>query len=154
MPQDRSITTTTGDPLASDPHTTITFVEWSDPVVETHPESHPTASNETLVWWTPMLGPTAALMAHRSAGYLTHNDYVQFTLGDLARTFGMGESLTRVRAALARLERFGIVTLQGDTVSLRSALPPLTRRQIDQLPPYLAELYRQRRTNAGATVRP
>jgi len=151
MPPARPTPSPITDPLPDERQTTITVLPWRDPLVETHPESHPTATNETLVWWTPMLGPTATLMAHRLAGYLVHNEQVQFTLGDLARTFGMGQSLTRVRTGLARLERFGITRSHGDTVYLRTALPPLTRRQIDQLPPYLADLYRQRRTNATTT---
>jgi hypothetical protein len=57
----------------------------------------------------------------------------------------MGSSLTRVRAALLRLERFHVISVNDGTVFVRIALPPLTRRQLDQLPPYLLELYEARR---------
>jgi DNA-binding GntR family transcriptional regulator len=57
----------------------------------------------------------------------------------------MGSSLTRVRAALLRLERFRVISVNDGTVFVRIALPPLTRRQLDQLPPYLLELYEARR---------
>jgi len=131
--------------IATEPDTTITVLAWRDQLVESHPESHPTASTDTLVWWTPILGPTATLLAHRFAGYVARGDQVEFSLSDLSRTLGMGRSLTRIRAALMRLERFRVISVNDDTVFVRIALPPLTRRQLDQLPPYLLELYEARR---------
>ncbi|MGZ4708105.1 MAG: hypothetical protein ACXWBN_05135 [Acidimicrobiales bacterium] len=59
--------------------------------------------------------------------------------------FVMGQSTSRIRTSLERLERFGLVSVEGQTVSVRIALPPLTLRQIDQLPGYLADLCDQRR---------
>jgi hypothetical protein len=123
----------------------ITVAAWRDPVIERHPESHATASNDTLVWWTPILGPTATLLAHRLAGHVARGAEVRFSLIDLARTLGLGGSLTKVRSALTRLERFGVITTDGDAVFVRVALPPLTRRQRSQLPAYLQELYDARR---------
>jgi hypothetical protein len=153
-----SIESSTSTPSAKgvppDADTTITVVAWRDNVVETHPESHPTSSSETLVWWTPILGPTATLMAHRFAGYVGRGNDRQFTFGDLARTLGMGNSTSRVRASLERLERFGIISVAGETVSVRVALPPLTRRHIEQLPGYLAELYEQRRESLHSQPNP
>ena len=131
--------------IPAEPDTTIAVLAWRDQLVESHPESHPTASIETLVWWTPILGPTATLIAHRFAGYAAQGNEASFSLADLSRTFGMGSSLTRVRAALLRLERFRVISVNDGTVFVRIALPPLTRRQLDQLPPYLLELYEARR---------
>ena len=129
---------------APEPDATITVVAWHDKVVEAHADSHATSSIETLMWWTPILGPTATLMAHRFAGYVARGAEVQFSYGDLARTLGMGSSTSRARAALDRLVRFRIVAMVGDVVHVRTMLPPLTRRQLAQLPPYLAELYEHR----------
>ena len=131
--------------IAPEPDTTLTILAWRDDLVERHPESHPTASIDTLVWWTPILGPTATLVAHRFAGYVARGHQVEFRLDDLARTFGMGESLTRVRAVLLRLERFRVISVNDCTVFVRIALPPLTRHQLDQLPEYLVDLYNARR---------
>ena len=117
---------------------------WRDRVVESHPDSYPTSSTDTLMWWTPVLGPTAALMAHRFAGHVASAGQVQFDLGDLARTLGLGRSTSRVRTSIARLERFDIVSVEDATVFVRLSLPPLTRRHLGQLPPYLVELYLQR----------
>jgi hypothetical protein len=122
----------------------LTIEPWPDPVVERDPGSHPTASAETLVWWTPVLGPTAAMMAQRFAAALAHQPRLQITTADVARTFGMGNSNGRVRAAIARLERFDLVTCHGQAIYLRTALAPLSRRHLDQLPSYLRELYETR----------
>ena len=132
----------------------IVVAAWRDNVVESHPESHPTSSSQTLVWWTPILGPTATLMAHRFAGYVSRGADWHSTFGDLARTLGMGNSTGRVRASLDRLERFGIIEVAGGTVSVRIALPPLTRRHVEQLPSYLAELYEQRRESLRSQPNP
>lgn len=145
MSIDSSTNPTPTKPNPPDVDTTVTVIAWRDNLIENHPESHPTSSSETLVWWTPTLGPTATMMAHRLAGYVAARGEQQFTLGDLARTFGMGQSTSRVRAALDRLEHFGIVAVTGQTVSVRLAMPPLTQRHIAKLPGYLAELYQQRR---------
>lgn len=115
---------------------------WRDPEVENHPDSILTASTDTLVWWTPVLGPTATLMAHRFATYVANGRHVRFETDDLARTFGMGQSQSRVRNALQRLERFDVATIEDRTVLVRTALPPLTHRHLAQLPPYLRELHR------------
>jgi hypothetical protein len=143
---------TTTDPLASHPSrhprpddtTTFVIEAWPDPAVDADPNSHPTASSETLLWWTPVLGPTAALMAHRFATVLAHQPRLRISSDDLARTFGMGNANGRVRATIARLERFGIVTTHAESIYLRTTLPPLSSRHLEQLPAYLRELYQQR----------
>jgi hypothetical protein len=138
--------------IPCDPDTTIAVTAWRDHIVESHPESHPTAANDTLVWWTPILGPTATLMAHRLAGHVAKGAEPQFTLAELARTFGVGRSSGRIRDALLRLERFHVVSINGTTVAVRVALPPLMARQVRQLPPYLAELYHQSRQSTQLLV--
>ncbi len=124
---------------------TVTVTAWRDEVVEADPRSHPTSSSDTLVWWTPILGPSATLLAHRFAGYAARGGQQEFTLGDIARTLGMGQSTSRVRSTIDRLARFGVVNVFGQTVHVRLALPPLTERQAQQLPTYLAALYEQRK---------
>ncbi len=131
--------------LAAEPIASVTVIPWRDQLVEVHPESTATASNETLVWWTPTLGPTATLMAHRFAGYMKLHQEAKFTMADLAAMFGMGESMTRIRVAFERLERFGVIRVDGQTVSVRMSLGPLSEKQIERLPACLADLYRARR---------
>ena len=123
---------------------TITVVAWRDPVVEAMPDATLTATNDTLVFQLPVLGPTATLIAHRLAGYAALGEPRQFTMGDLARTFGLANSTARVQASLRRLEDFDVVKINGDVVAIRLALPPLAAHRRRQLPGYLAEEYRRR----------
>src|SRR6478609_3245911 len=87
----------------------LTVVAWRDPLVEGHPDAIPTCSDEALVWWTPSVGPTGMLMAHRFAAYAVDGP-TTWTVADLAATFGMGGSSSRLVRTLARLERFGIIS--------------------------------------------
>jgi len=52
MPPARPTPSPITDPLPDERQPTITVLPWRDPLVETHPESHPTATNETLVTGT------------------------------------------------------------------------------------------------------
>ena len=74
----------------------------------TPPESIPTASDDALIWWTPSVGPTAMLMAHRFATYAAEAPS-NWSLVDLAQTFGAGKSTGRILHTFDRLERFGII---------------------------------------------
>ena len=125
------------------PTCVLSIVDLRDAIVEHHPDSTPTASADSLVWWTPILGPTATLMAHRFATLTARGDRVSITMGDLARTFGLGESNARLRAVLGRLERFGVISVSGTQIAVRLWLPPLRPRQIEQLPGYLADAYQR-----------
>lgn len=119
---------------------TIAVVAYPDPVVEAAVGSIRTASDDALIWWTPSVGPTAMLMAHRFATYAAEGP-TSWSLADLARTFGAGNSGNRMVHTLDRLERFGIVVRRGDIVGIRLWLPPLTARQRTRLPDYLAYAY-------------
>lgn len=116
----------------------LTVTAWRDPVVEGLPGAIATCSDEALIWWTPSVGPTAMLMAHRFAAYAVEGP-TTWTVPDIAATFGMGASGSRVVHTLARLERFGIVASHGSSIAVRLMLAPLTRRQRACLPGYLAD---------------
>ncbi|MGH9155599.1 MAG: hypothetical protein ACRD1K_07170 [Acidimicrobiales bacterium] len=118
----------------------ITVIAWPDPVIDNAAGSIPTASDDALIWWTPTIGPTAALMAHRFATYAADGPSL-WALVDIAQTFGLGQALARVTHTLDRLDRFGIVARHGDTVAVRLMLAPLTARQRVRLPDYLANAY-------------
>lgn len=119
---------------------TLAVVAYPDPVVEAAAGAIPTASDDALVWWTPSVGPTAMLMAHRFATYAADGPS-SWSLADLALTFGAGNSTGRMLHTLDRLERFGIVVRRGDIIGIRLWLPPLTARQRARLPEYLAYVY-------------
>jgi len=123
----------------------ITIDAWRDPVVAGHPQSTPTNSDHTLFWWTPIIGPTSALMAHRFAALTANGDIHTFTTRELARTFGLGDGSSRLRATIARLECFGVARVHQNTVAVRLALAPLTARQLRALPGYMAIAYQEQR---------
>ena len=114
---------------------------WHDPTVDTMPGAIPTASDEMLCWLTPSLGALSVLAAHRWATYSAIGPST-WQVDDIARTFGLGESVTRVRDVINRMERFGIVRRQDRNIAVRLWLPPLSQRQIERLPAYLAVEYR------------
>ena len=138
----------TSPTAAFDPHTTadtltpreITVVAWRDPVVDDAPGAIPTASVDALIWWTPTIGPTGMLMAHRFAIYAADGPST-WSLVDVAQTFGLGAALNRVEHTLDRLDRFGVISRHGTTVAVRLMLPPLSERQRVRLPDYLANAY-------------
>lgn len=129
--------TTSADDLAP---RTLAVVAYPDPVVESAPGAIRTASDDALIWWTPSVGPTAMLMAHRFATYAADGPS-SWSLVDLAQTFGAGQSTSRMTHTLDRLERFGIIVRRGDIIGIRLWLPPLTARQRARLPEYLAYVY-------------
>ena len=118
----------------------LTVVAWRDAVVEQTPGAIPTASDEALVWYLPIVGSIGTVMAHRFARYAADGSTI-WTIEDIARTFGMGGSTQRVLRTLERLERFGIIHRQHATVAVRLWLPPLPFRQRCQLPAYLVAAY-------------
>ncbi len=104
------------------------------------PHSIPTCSDSALVWATPNLGAISTLMAHRWGHYATIKPST-WMVEDIARTFGIGESVSRVTQSIDRLERFGIIRRTGRTIAVRLWLPPLSERQRSRLPDYLAAVY-------------
>jgi hypothetical protein len=127
---------TTTDPAPAEADT-FTVIEWRDPVVENAPGAIPTWSDDALIWWTPLVGPTGMLIAHRFAAYASQGP-TSWTVAELSATFGMGRtSRTRVEHALDRLVRFGIINRHGSCLAVRTMLAPLNRRQRAALPDYL-----------------
>lgn len=118
--------------------TEITVVAMQDPVVDQLPDATPTTSDDTLLWWAGTLGPTAVLLARHLAAYAAEGPTL-WPLEDLGRTFGIGPSV--VAHSLERLVRFGVAARHGGTVRVRLMLPPLTARQRERLPQYLADAY-------------
>ena len=118
----------------------VTVIAWRDEAIEANPHSIPTCSDSALVWTTPNLGAISTLMAHRWGHYATMGPST-WMVEDIARTFGIGESVSRVTQSIDRLERFGIIRRTGRTIAVRLWLPPLSERQRSRLPDYLAAVY-------------
>ena len=113
-------------------------VAWHDPLIDSVPDAIPTASDEALVWWTPIVGPTGMVMAHRFATYAATGPS-SWTVEEVCATFGIGRARSRLAHTLDRLERFGIIARRGSVIAVRLSLAPLTPRQRAALPAYLAD---------------
>ena len=118
----------------------VTVIAWRDEAIETNPNSTPTTSDSSLVWWLPSTGSIACVIAHRWSHYAATGPST-WMVEDIAKTFGIGESVGRVRQSIDRLEKFGIIHRTGRTVAVRLWLPPLSERQRSRLPDYLAAVY-------------
>ena len=106
--------------------------------VQPHTNLH--QMNKRDFWFLPSLGPLSLAMAHRWSQYASQAPST-WMVEDIAKTFGIGESISRVCQPIDRLEKFGIIRRTGRTVAVRLSLPPLTERQIARLPDYLAAVY-------------
>lgn len=122
----------------------ITITGWVDPlVVEFGWEA---GDERTLLYLTPLLGPTATLMLHRLGGN-AHSDST-WCVDDLAATFGLkgqgshglGKN-SPVCRSLARLVQFEFVRLGATSISIRTHVAPLSERHLRHLPPYLVTKY-------------
>ena len=112
-----------------------------DDLVEMH--GWPTASDATLAFLTPILGPSATLILHRLGGYASEGDSV-WTPHDFAATFGLGHDEHTALAArsLARLVSFGMARIDSTGIAVRTHVGPLPERWAARLPAYLLEAYR------------
>ena len=106
--------------------------------VPTHTNLH--QMNKRDFFRIPSVGCLAMSMAFRFASYAAQAPST-WAVDDIALTFGLSESVARVRHALDRLEGFNIIQREGRTVWVRLWLPPLGYRQQSKLPRYLAEVY-------------
>lgn len=122
---------------------TFTVVAWHDPLIDQRPDAIVTASDDLWLWWLPTVGAIGCAMAHRFASYAADGPST-WPLGDLAATFGLGASISRIGRTFDRLVRFGIIRRRGTTIAVRLWLPPLTVGQRDRLPGYLADAYKAR----------
>ena len=106
----------------------------------THSPASPTSglhqTNNPQNWWGNTLGPTALLVARHLALYAADGES-EWPLDQLAGTYGV--SVATIGRTLDRLARFGIVARHGATVAVRLIAGPLSQRQVERLPRYLAE---------------
>jgi excisionase family DNA binding protein len=96
----------------------ITVVPWR---ISAPSDSIPTHSNEMLMAWAPVLGPTSVLLAHRLAMTAEHGRTV-FTLTELADAFGVTSG--KIAKAIKRLHRHKVAKVDAATVAIRLSLPP------------------------------
>jgi len=113
------------------------------PVPKLHTNLH--QMNMRQKWLTPILGPTATLVLHRLARYLTNAPECAFTTGELAATFGLantdGTPSPGFTRALHQLQMFGMARTIGSHTEIRLIIPPLSQRHVGRIPAYLRAAY-------------
>jgi hypothetical protein len=142
-----------GSPTAgTEPSPALRLLPWRDDPPHHEPGALATASDATLLYWTPILGPTGALLLHRLAALASSHDAAAPTVADLAGMLRVGPH--KITAAIKRLERYDLITSAGTTVAVREALPALPDRLLRQLPDLLAAQYLAEMTLAADGRRP
>lgn len=81
-----------------------------------------TNSDEALTAWTPVLGPTAMLLAYRFAKDISREGITTYVVSDLALDLGVAPA--KVMAAVKRLHRYKVAVVAGYDVGIRLRLPP------------------------------
>jgi hypothetical protein len=110
-------------------------------IADPTPGPHRTDSDDFL-WWLPILGPTASILAFVFARHAARTESCWPT-EDLARVVGLAGNRSKLWVSLDRLHRFGVATfVSTDTLTIRLWLPALTDRQLGRLPEAMAIAYR------------
>ena len=132
-------TTTTVIPTSSAPPAlapTLVVLPWADPVVD--PIGHDPRSRYVELFWLGILGPTATLLLRRLAdGLESYPDGFELEVADLARGLGIklqGQRRAAFVNALQRTVLFGMAQHHSHGLLVRRRLPPLSHRQVLQLP--------------------
>lgn len=121
----------------------LTFHPWSDPLIDRY-DNEPDSIVSRLCW-LPIIGPTSWLIWGTLARQLEHDDSVTWDPAALAEAHGIARSTSTngpLRRTLTRLTQFHLFTAHhGDRYLVRITAPPLTRRQLQRLPIYVAAVH-------------
>ena len=117
---------------------TLTVVPWPDPVVDAL--GYPPTSTYVERFWLAILGPsTTWLVRHLDARLAAEPDGTTIDLDATAAALGLGVGMGRhspLVRALHRSCQFGLArAAPGAHLAVRRHVPPLTRHQVERLPP-------------------
>ncbi len=135
---------------------TLTVVPWDDVVVAAL--GYPAASTYVERFWLPILGPsTSWLVRYFDEKLRAEPEGTVVDLEATAAALGLGRGVGRhspLVRALHRCCQFGVARVApDDQLAVRRHLPPLTRHQVDRLPPSVrAQHHRWRATERDASV--
>ncbi len=122
---------------------TLVILPWADPMID--PIGHDPRSRYVELFWLGVLGPTATLLLRRLAdGLESYPDGFELDVPDLARGLGIKLQGQRRAAFVNALERtvlFGMAQHHTHGLLVRRRIPPLSHRQVMQLPADLREAH-------------
>ena len=111
-------------------------IAWRDPICD---DGIPADSDDALVLLCPVIGPSGTIMLHRLARYASAAA-TTWEPSVFAATFGLSTNNAGLAAkTIARLARFGLVTIGTSTLAVRTRIPRLPHRWIGALPEYLRQ---------------
>jgi hypothetical protein len=119
---------------------TLHIRPWPDEVIDTM--GFDPRSNYVETYWLSQLGPSTTWLLRRLvAGLELHPEGYPLPLADTARSLGLSDRGARkspfVRA-IGRTIKFHLATPEGpDILAVRRKVPPLSRCQVQHLPPAL-----------------
>lgn len=125
-------------PAVSEPAPARVRIEpWPDPVIDA--VGHDPRSAYVERFWLPVLGPSAVwLLRHLAAELEARPEGTTIDVADTARALGVGARGGRnspFARSIERITTFGFARLVGpEELQVRTALPPLTQRQLQRLP--------------------
>lgn len=122
----------------------IPTIAWGEQAAE---DTHHPASAYVETYWLPFLGPSATLALRRIAAGLAEAPAsgMWLPIHPFASSLGLkpdGSRHCTARKAIARLVRFGLANVDDDVLAVRMAVPTLSERNVDRLPPHLAHQHR------------
>jgi hypothetical protein len=124
-----------------------------DPVVEAHGFPVTGVYCETVL--LPLLGPSSVLLLRRFGAWLAASpDGVQVDLPTLAGDLGLGRGTGRnspIRRTISRLCQFHMAEWQGDALAVRTAVAPVSERQLARLSPGVVAVHRTMTRPSGRT---
>ncbi|HEV7722783.1 MAG TPA: hypothetical protein VGO60_15935, partial [Iamia sp.] len=135
---------------------TLTVVPWRDPVIDAL--GYPPGSTYVERFWLAVLGPsTTWLVRHLDQRLAVEPDGATIELDATAAALGLGVGMGRhspLVRALHRCCQFGVARAGPDAqLAVRRHLPPLTRHQVERLPPSIRARHQEwRATERDAGV--
>lgn len=135
---------------------TLTIVPWRDPVIDAL--GYPPRSTYVERFWLAILGPsTTWLVRYLDARLSTEPDGTSLDLDTTAATLGLGVGMGRhspLVRALHRCCQFGLARAAPEAhLEVRRHVPPLTRHQVERLPPALRAGHQEwRATERDASI--
>ena len=119
---------------------------WPDDVIDTI--GFDPRSKYVEWYWLSVLGPSTTWLLRRLvAGLEQHPDGYPISLAETAQSLGLSDRGARKSAfvrAVTRTIKFELATPQGaDVLAVRRKVPPLSQRQVEQLPAALQATHRR-----------
>lgn len=143
----------------------LKIAAWADPAIDTlgydvldrdNAQGQPPYCE---TFWLPLIGPSTLLLLRRANQHLETSPDTAIPSELLPPLLGLGPGTgrsSRIADTIARAERFNFAHLgfEGDELRVRTHLPPLPQRLEKRLPPALAALHQQIRSDQSRTQHP